>query len=508
MFLSSQKNFRRGDRIKTLRDQLLDTARNEKRFDLIVVGGGATGLYTALDGTSRGFKTLLLEKSDFASGTSSKSTKLFHGGLRYLKQGHFGLVREALKERFYLTQNAPHLVQAKPFLIPFYKQFERIFYGAGVQAYDFLAGPFMGTRHAFLSKEEVIFHFPSITKKGLKGGVLYYDGQFDDARFAIELVKTIIDYGGTPVNYVSVESFLKEKNQIVGVSCFDSVSGHFFNAYGKAIINAGGIFVDEISMLDNRSHQPTLALSRGTHITIGKEFFQGERALLVPKTKDKRVIFVIPWLNKVIIGTTDVKTIKPLEEPAPTEIEIDFLLDEIKPYLESSPTSKDILSAFAGIRPLVKSHPSKATSSLMRKHKISISPSGLITISGGKWTIARKMGEDAINAAIRVGFLDPIVGKTKKLSLHQTDSFLTGTPIHPSLPYCEGDFIRAIDQELVVTLSDLLARRTRSLFLDANATISIAPKIATLMAKKLGYLPSWEKKACESFSLYAKKYCV
>lgn len=474
------------------RSEMLKSVAITKEWDLIVIGGGATGLWCALDAATRGYKTLLLEMGDFAEGTSSRSTKLFHGGLRYLKQGRLGLVHEGLIERGYLAKNAPHLFTSRPFLLPFYHSFERPYYKMGMILYDFLAGSLLLQKHRLLGRDAALAECPTLRSEGLRGGAVYFDGQFDDARFAIELAKTATAHGATLLNYCKVNQFLKKDGKITGVIATDLDTNHSIEICGKKVINATGIFSDEIRKLDDPITPPLMALSRGSHIIVDKKFLPLDTALIVPKTGDKRVIFVIPWQDKVLIGTTEAVIKEPSNNPKPSNEEIDFLLEHAKLILNPYPKKEDILSSFAGIRPLVKSNHEKASSKLSRNHEIVTAPSGLVTVAGGKWTTGRKMAEDTINKT----FKKPHPCKTKKLALHQTKP-----------PANFKDSVRlAVEEEMALTASDVLARRTRTLFLDTKEALSLAPETIHLMASLLQKDTAWEAIELTKFKEYAKSF--
>jgi len=471
------------------RDVMLEAAAKTPEWDLIIIGGGASGLWCAVDSASRGYKTLLLEMGDFAEGSSSRSTKLFHGGLRYLKQGRLGLIHEGLIERGYLAKNAPHLFTARPFLLPFYNRFDKPYYKLGMMLYDFLAGKLVLKKHRLLNKEESLRECPTLRQEGLRGGAVYYDGQFDDARFAIELAKTAANHGATLLNYCKVTAFTKN-----GVIATDLNTGKSVQATGKAIINATGIFTDEIRKLDNRESLPVMVLSRGSHIIVDKKFLAGETALIVPKTGDKRVIFVIPWKDKVLIGTTEAVVQSPSNNPKPSPEEIEFLLEHAKMILNPYPKKEDILSCFAGIRPLVKASHKNPSSKLSRNHEIIVSRTGLITITGGKWTTGRRMAEDTVNKA----FKKPRPCITKTLEIHRSIAI--------------SDLIRsiqvAVKEEMALKPSDILARRLGTLFLDSNQAIQMAPEVIRLMAHYLKKDSEWENTELKNFTEYAKSYCT
>jgi glycerol-3-phosphate dehydrogenase len=512
------------------RDEMLAKLKSEEMWDLIIIGGGATGLGTAVDAAARGFKTLLLEQSDFAKATSSRSTKLIHGGLRYLQQGNISLVVEALHERGLLAKNAPHLFYALPFLLPNYKWWEGPFYGAGLKIYDLLAGKLGIESSVSLSREETLNEAPNLNPKALRGSTIFYDGQFDDARLAITLAQTAADKGAVLLNYMPVTSLIKEHGVVMGVTAKDSEEGSSYSLYGKIVINATGVFSDDIRRMDKPKAPPIIASSRGTHIVLPKSFHPSDKAILIPHTEDKRIIFIIPWHDRILIGTTDVPTSSIELEPKATRREINFLLKHAAKYLVKPPRKKDILSIFAGLRPLVKSSSEKKTAKISRDHLILVDPSGLITIAGGKWTTYRKMAEDVIDMAIKIGNLKEVECKTKALHLHgykkcdplgQLSPYGTdvqiiknlikakkenGELLHPNLPYCKAEIYFAIRYEMARSVEDLLARRTRALLLDAKAALEIAPAVAHILAKELKKSKSWEEKTLSEFKKIAKNY--
>jgi glycerol-3-phosphate dehydrogenase len=500
------------------------------QWDIIIVGGGATGLGAAVDAASRGYKTLLLEQSDFAKATSSRSTKLIHGGLRYLQQGNIGLVTEALRERGLLCDNAPHLVHHLPFLVPLYHWWEGPFYGIGLKVYDLLAGKLGLEPSRHLTRKQTLQAIPTIERKGLRGGALYYDGQFDDARLAITLAQTAADEGATLVNYMHVSSLLKKKNIIEGVRATDLETGKHYNLKTKVVINATGIFSDHLRKDDDQKATPMMEPSQGIHLVLPESFLQSHTAILVPHTDDKRVIFLVPWHGKVLIGTTDIPVKKPSLEPKPLKEEIDFLLKHAARYLHKAPTRKDILSIYAGQRPLIKAS-GKATAAISRDHVITLSKSRLVTIAGGKWTTYRKMAEDVINKAISVARLpyracvtttlhlhghEKGVDLAKHWSLYGTDAKeikklirknkKLGEFIAPHYPYLAAEVVWAARNEMARSVEDVLARRTRILFLDAKAAIAAAPFVAQILAKELKKSAAWQEKQVREFKRVARNY--
>ncbi len=510
--------------------ELLEEFPNQ--WDVLIIGGGATGLGAAVDSASRGFKTLLLEQHDFAKGTSSRSTKLIHGGLRYLQQGNLSLVIEALRERGLLCQNAPHLVHPLPFLVPTYKWWEGSFYGTGVKIYDLLAGSLGLEPSKHLNKNETLKKLPTLDPENLRGGVIYYDGQFDDARLAISLARTSTDLGGVLINYMKVSGFLKKQGRCIGVKVKDLESGKEYKLKSKVIINATGAFSDQIRHLDDRKSIPLMVPSRGTHIVLPREFLPCNTAILIPHTEDNRVVFFIPWHDKVLVGTTDIPVSKVTLEPTALKKEISFLLKYASRYLTKQPITSDILSVFTGIRPLVKSDETKETSSLSRDHRIVISSSGMISILGGKWTTYRQMAEDVIEKAIQISDLPEHPCITRTLPLHGFEKDIdpqdpwsvygTDRPIlnsiikkegialekklHPKLFYKQVEVLFAARKEMARTVEDVLARRTRSLLLDARASVEAAPLVAKLLAKELGKDCAWEKEQVITYTELAEKY--
>ncbi|MCB0731835.1 MAG: glycerol-3-phosphate dehydrogenase/oxidase, partial [Ignavibacteriae bacterium] len=397
------------------RNSMISNIESNKSWDFIIIGGGATGLGCAIEASSRGYKTLLLEQSDFSKGTSSRSTKLVHGGVRYLKQGNLSLVLEALKERGILRRNAPHLVHDLPFIVPNYDWWEGPFYGIGLKLYDALAGKEGFGPSELLSKEETLKHIPTIEQEGLRGGVIYYDGQFDDARLAINMAETAYEQGATLLNYVKVTSLNKNEDMICGVDAIDLETNKKYSISAKVVINATGVFTDSIRKMDEPECKNIIVSGQGVHIVLDNSFLPGDSAIMVPETDDGRVLFAIPWHKNILVGTTDTPVNKFLLEPTPYEEEIEFLLSHTARYLTKDPTRKDIKSIFAGLRPLVKSGEEENTAAISRDHTLNISRSGLITITGGKWTTYRKMAEDTIDQAIVLAHLDFEESVTKEL---------------------------------------------------------------------------------------------
>ncbi len=503
-------------------------------WDILIIGGGATGLGCAVDAANRGYKTLLLDMHDFAKGTSSRSTKLVHGGVRYLQQGDVSLVIEALQERGLLIQNAPHLVTHQSFIVPSYKWWNGPFYGVGLKVYDALAGKLGLKKSKNLSKEKTLEKIPTLEPEGLSGGVIYYDGQFDDSRLAINLAQTAVDQGGTLLNYMKVTELIKNgMGYIEGVKARDMLNGEDYEINARVVVNATGIFSDSIMEMDDFEHQQMIQCAQGIHLVLDKEFLPGDSAIMVPQTDDGRVLFAVPWHGKVIVGTTDTPIKKPTLEPVALEEEIEFILKHAKEYLTKDPLRADVKSVFAGLRPLVKPEDAKSTSEISRSHHLQVSRSGLVTIAGGKWTTYRNMAEDTIDKSIAVAGLEFNKCKTRKLRIHgwlknvDRDDHLHvygsdmvalknlisekaeyEDKIHPDLPYLKGEVIWALRNELAVTIDDILARRTRALFLNAKAAIETAPVVAELIAQEFGYDKAWQEQEVKEFIDTAKNYVL
>ena len=492
------------------RAENLGTLRETRPWDVLIIGGGASGLGAAVDAAARGYRTLLVEARDFASGTSSCSTKLIHGGVRYLRRGDFALVRNALRERSYLLNNAAHLVHPLAFVIPAWSTVERVIYAAGLKLYDMLSGGHALAASHSLSLQEVIAALPGLRRAGLCGGVRYWDGQFDDARLAITLMRTATDLGATCLNYLPATRLLKAGGHVTSAVLRDVESGEEFEVSARAVINATGVHADSVRRLDEPGVAPLLTPSQGIHLVFDADFLPGQQALMIPETEDGRVIFAIPWQGKVLLGTTD--TPRPdlarLDDPQPLAAEIDFLLRTAAKVLTRPPTRADIRSVFAGLRPLI--HPDstdrQSTAALSREHAVLVSASGLITVAGGKWTTYRLMAEDVIDRAVEVAGLPAEPCPTRTLKLHgcptQPGSDVYGTdapllttlpghdrPLHPALPYSEAMVRFAIRYEAARTIEDVLARRTRALFHDATVAAAAIERVAGIFAEELGLAP-------------------
>jgi glycerol-3-phosphate dehydrogenase len=502
-------------------------------WEIIIIGGGATGLGCAVDAASRGFRALLLEQHDFAKGTSSRSTKLIHGGVRYLKQGNIPLVVESLRERGLLIKNAPHLVRNLPFLVPSYDWWDGPFYAAGMKIYDMLAGR-LGFGHSRrLSRDETINCIPNLQTTGLHGGVVYHDGQFDDARLAINLAQTAADYGATLVNYMQVTSLLKSAGRVTGVRCKDMETGTEYQVCGKVVINAAGVFTDNVNRMDAPGAQKIMAPSQGIHLVLDKDFLPGETALMVPHTEDGRVLFAVPWHDKVVVGTTETPIDNPSLEPSARDEEISFVLRHASKYLKRPPKPEDVLSVFAGLRPLVCPNCTGNTAPVSRDYFLGTSKSGLVTITGGKWTTYRKMAKVAIDQALRVAGLDERACKTKRLHIHgwlssidttdplslygadalkirnliDTDPNL-GKKLHEAFSYSRAEVLWAVREEMALTVEDILARRTRCLFLSARASMEAAPEVAEIMVRETGKDEKWQKDQVAAYNELAARYLV
>jgi glycerol-3-phosphate dehydrogenase len=506
--------------------------RLTEAFEVAIIGGGATGLGAAVESAARGYRTVLLEAHDFAKGTSSRSTKLVHGGVRYLAQGNVGLVREALRERGRLRRNAPHLVGDLGFIVPAYAWWSGPYYGVGLKLYDLLAGRLRLGKSRALDRDAVLAALPNLEPEQLKGGILYVDGQFDDSRLAVSLALTASDLGAALVNQAPVTGLVKQAGQISGVVALDAESGREYAVRAKVVVNATGVFADRIRHLDNPSAGPTVSPSQGIHLVLPQSFLPGTHALIVPKTDDGRVLFVIPWHGKTVVGTTDTAVPEPSEEPTPLAEEIAFLLDHAARYLVKDPTRSDVLSVYAGLRPLVRppDEEGERTANLSRDHHVFTSPSGLVTIVGGKWTTYRKMAEDVMTRAAQVAGWEAVPSPTIRLRLHGAPANLAtsdaGVPtgplasygtdapavlaladkdpelagvLHPRLPYLRAEVAWAARQEMARTVEDVLARRTRALLLDARASAECAPLVARLLARELGRDTAWQKSQVDSY---------
>jgi glycerol-3-phosphate dehydrogenase len=514
------------------RESSLDRIRSAgEPFDVLIVGGGATGLGAAVDAAARGHKVCLVEQHDFAKGTSSRSTKLVHGGVRYLRQGNISLVLEALRERGRLAHNASHLVRELAFVIPSYKWWEGPFYGVGLKVYDHLAGKLGLEPSRMLSREETLRLLPTVEPGNLTGGVIYHDGQFDDARLAINLAQTACDLGAAVVNYCRCVGLVKETGLVAGILARDAESGEELTIRARSVINATGVFVDEIRRFDDRRSQRLVVASQGIHIVLPKEFLPGETALMVPKTADGRVLFAVPWHDRVVVGTTDTPVSKLSLEPRALDEERDFVMSHARRFLVKGPSDGDVLSVFAGLRPLVRTGGAASTAALSRDHTILVASSGLITITGGKWTTYRKMAEDVVDQAETVAGLDATRSRTEDMRVHGWTRYrvpeanlqpygsdaagvaglMRSAPalvpkLHASLPYQRGEVVWHVRHEMARSVEDVLSRRTRALVLDARASIEAAPLVARLMAAELGRTKEWEAGQVAEYTALARRY--
>jgi len=517
------------------RSKLIERIKDTSEWDVIVIGGGASGLGVALDALSRGFKTILLEQVDFAKGTSSKATKLVHGGVRYLAQGDISLVREALHERGLLQQNAPHLVKNQSFVIPNYSWFDGPFYTIGMKIYDFLAGKLSLGKSIHINKEETQRRISTVRTKGLYGGVVYQDGQFDDSRLAVNVAQTCIQMGGVALNYMRVTNLTKNgAGKVNGIIAQDTDTGEVFTIQGKAIINATGIFVDDILKMDKPEAKQMVRPSQGVHLVFDKSFLPGDDAIMIPKTDDGRVLFLVPWHNRVIAGTTDTPIDEHSLEPIALEKEIEFILKTAGRYLTKQPTRQDALAVFAGLRPLAApTGNSNKTKEISRSHKVIVSDSNLLTLTGGKWTTFRRMGQDTVDKAIKIGCLPkkestsatqkiysaiPTTDRSNHMYIYGSDQEaihalaqknpLWDEKLVEHLEFKKAEVLWAVRNELAQTVEDVLSRRVRILFLDAKAAITAAPEVARILAQELGKDENWQKKQIENFEKVAKNYIL
>ena len=504
-----------------------------KIWDVVVIGGGATGLGCAVDAASRGYSVALFEREDFAKCTSSRSTKLVHGGVRYLQKLEVDLVREALHERGLMKQNAPHLVKDQAFVISNYSHWENFLYFCGLLFYDILSFGFGYGRSRFISAKKVLKYLPTSAVKGLKGGVVYHDGQFDDSRYAINLAQTCVEKGGTVVNHIAVTDVLhNDEGRVSGVVARDCLTGEEYRLAARCVVNAAGCFVDDIMQMDSSEHRKMVTPSQGVHLVLDKRFLQSDYAIMVPKTSDGRVLFAVPWHDKVVVGTTDIVRYEAEEEPLPLKEEIDFILNTAKCYMDPAPTYEDILSVFAGQRPLAApKKEGKSTKELSRSHKVIVSDSGLLTITGGKWTSHRLMAEDTVDRAFEIMGLEPRKCPTRKMAIHGyrpnpdlsnhmyvygSDEELIraliaerpelGEPLSPKFGYTAAEVVWAVREEMALTLDDVLARRVRMLFVDAREAKRVARRVAELMAEELERDEQWVEAQVSEFEALADRY--
>jgi glycerol-3-phosphate dehydrogenase len=514
------------------RDESVARIEDERSWDVVVIGGGATGLGAAVEAATRGYRTLLLEKADFAKGTSSRSTKLVHGGVRYLQQGNVSLVLEALRERGRLIHNAPHLVRHLEFVVPNYDWWEGPFYGVGLKIYDMMAGRLGLGPSRFLSREETLRRIPTIEPDGLRGGISYFDGQFDDARLAITLARTADDHGAVLTNYCEVVGLLREGDLVAGVIAHDLETGCEHTIRARVVINATGVFTDEIRRMDDPSVRGMITASQGIHFILDQSFLPGGHAIMIPRTEDKRVLFAVPWHGRTVLGTTDTPVDSIDLEPKPLESEVAFLMAHAARYLTRDPVPSDILSMFAGLRPLVSAAEERGTSSIARDHTLVISTSGLVTITGGKWTTYRKMAEDVIDQAVVIADLPEKPSVTADMRLHASSDDATGEAIdvygsdaaalrsmmsevdrgdellHERLPYRRAEVVWGVRHEMARTVEDVLSRRTRALILDARAARASAGMVADILAAELQRDQAWVASQRTAFESLAAGYIL
>lgn len=509
------------------------TNSNSETYDIIVIGGGATGLGIALESASRGYRTLVVEAYDYGKGTSSKSTKLVHGGIRYLANLDFALVKEGLEERYYFINNAPHLAKAQTYLIPFQNVKEKIKYWLGIKIYDSLAGKLKLGKSRFLSKEETLREAPDLASEKIIGGAVYLDGQFDDTRLLITLVKTFETLGGTALNYTKVTDFTYADNkQINGIIAKNQLNEETKTYSAKHIINATGTFSDSImNLAEKNTEHKNVAAAQGTHLVFDKEIFNSDHAILIPETGDGRVLFILPWHDKALVGTTDIKVSEPTLDPQAQENEIDFILEVLSEYCNKPVSRHDIKSVFSGQRPLVKSTKDKNTAKISRKHEIFETSNGLVTMAGGKWTIYRRMGQDTIDYLEKTRELHKTQSRTHHLKLfgYTTEKIpyplgIYGTArdevvkiqqelnnfqlLHNELPYFQAEVIYHVRHEHARTIEDILARRTRALFLNSKAALASAATVASLMANELGYDHLWQQQQLKQLMIEGAKYSI
>jgi glycerol-3-phosphate dehydrogenase len=516
------------------REELINTIENNTQtWDVLVIGGGATGLGVAMDAVARGYKTLLVEQHDFAKGTSSRSTKLVHGGVRYLAQGDVRLVREASIERGLLCRNAPHLVKNQTFIIPIYSYWDMLKYTMGLKVYDWISGKMTLGSSLFISRKKTLERMPGIKTEGLLGGVLYHDGQFDDSRLAINLVQSILEHGGCALNYMKVTGITKDgQGKINGAMLEDTEKGMIYTVNAKAVVNATGVFVDAILHMDNPTSEKSICVSQGVHLVLDKKFYPSEHALMIPETSDGRVLFAVPWHNKVVVGTTDTPIDEASLEPQALEKEIEFILNTASSYMTQAPKRSDVLSVFAGLRPLAAPQKGEQkTKEISRSHKIIVSPSKLFTILGGKWTTYRKMGEDLVDRIEKelgwghkqtattgmhihgyvdqVNWNDPLYFYgSDALKIRQQMNGSSNEWISDSLKIHKMQVRWAVEHELARTVEDVLSRRTRALLLNAQESIRIAPVIARIMATELGKDEQWVQEQIDTYTTLAHQYIL
>lgn len=516
------------------RKDLISQLEGTPLWDVVIIGGGATGLGIAVDAATRGLRTLLAEQADFAKGTSSKATKLVHGGVRYMAQGDIGLVREACRERGLLLKNAPHLTSNETFIIPNYHRFDNIKYTFGLKFYDLLAGKLSLGKSRFLSRKHTLAALPAINGKNLQGGVSYQDGQFDDARLALNLAQTAIENGACVLNYLKITGLSKDdKKKVNGITAEDQLTKETHAIRSRTVINATGVYVDNILQLDNPQRRHLVQPSQGIHLVLNAAFLPGSNALMIPATEDGRVLFAVPWYGKLIVGTTDTLRNKPELEPRPLDEEVDFILNTLGRYLSRQPSKADVSAVFAGLRPLAApKDEGKKTKEISRSHRIIVSASGLITVIGGKWTTFRLMAEETLDKAIETGKLPKRKCMTTQVRIHGYRETTAGgldfyrsygsdidaiqalcsadpglsRPLAEGYPYTIAMALWAARNEYAFRVEDVLARRLRLLFLDAEAAIKAAPQVAAILAQEHGKNAKWIEAELADFRRLAENY--
>lgn len=505
----------------------------EAPFDIAIIGGGATGLGAAVDAASRGHSVVLIEQADFAKGTSSRSTKLVHGGVRYLKQGNVSLVLEALRERGLLCRNARHLAHSIPFIIPSYHWWEGPFYGVGLKVYDALAGQLGLEPSRALSREDMLRLLPTLEPEHLTGGVIYHDGQFDDSRLAVNLAQTAVEHGAIVLNYLRCTGLMKEHGHVIGLLAEDVETGRQREIRARCVINATGVFVDAVRRMDEGDVEHLVSPSQGVHLVLPRPFLPGDSAIMIPKTDDGRVLFAVPWHGRVVVGTTDTPVSEAELEPRALPEEVGFLLSHAARYLNQDPKATDVLSVFAGLRPLVAAKGAGSTAALSRDHTIVVAPSGLVTITGGKWTTYRRMAEDVVDHAEMIAGIgmhpcithdlavhgsSSLVPMADPLSFYGSDAALIrdlmkahpelSRPVHAKLTLTAAEVLWQVRHEMARTVEDVLARRSRWLLLDAHASMEAADTVADLMAAELNWSPQTAQQHSDRFKKLAMGYML
>lgn len=496
----------------------INKIKHQQHWDIVILGGGATGLGAAVDAANRGYSTLLIEKYDFGKGTSSRSTKLIHGGVRYLAQGNIKLVMEALRERAYMLQNAPHLASIQSFVVPAYSFWAKWYYGLGLKLYDLLSQKLSIGSTKILSAAQTKSYLPTLKNQQLKGGIQYFDGQFNDAAFCINLAITATEQGATLINYTQMKA-CRFQPEGVTLEVEDNFTRQSYSIKAKAIINATGVFVDDILKQSIPNHQPIISPSQGVHLVINQKCYPSPHALMIPKTEDGRVLFAVPWLNKVVIGTTDTAMPTVQIEPKALDEEIDFIIHHYNLYHQTPISRKDVEAVFTGLRPLVKPAGKVKTALISREHQILVHQQ-LVTITGGKWTTYRKMAQDAVDNAVFVAKLPKQVCKTiqlpignpnfkqKKIQAYQQENSFWSQKIIPSFNYTFADIKFAVEFEMACTLEDVLARRTRLLFLNTAAALQAAPSVAACMQNLLQKDDAWRLQEIKNFNYLSQTYSI